>query len=101
MKTHILPLVATNLRGISVETAHCTCMAGLGESYSNIGALLFRLQAAVRTGFTKKSCTDVACTWNQVFVKKIKPDKIADIKIYSEKAIDNSKKSEPKTISFS
>ena len=36
--------------------------------------------------------------------EKIKPDKIwkyANIKIYSQKAIDSSKKSEPKTISFS
>ena len=32
---------------------------------------------------------------------EIKPDKIANIKICSQKAIDNSKKSEPKTISFS
>ena len=32
---------------------------------------------------------------------KIKPDKFANIKIYSQKAIDNSKKSEPKAISFS
>ena len=34
-------------------------------------------------------------------MKKIKPDKIAKIKIYSKKAIENSKKSEPKTTSFS
>ena len=33
--------------------------------------------------------------------KKIKPNKIANLKIYSQKAIDNSKNSEPKTISFS
>ena len=63
-------------------------MAGLGESRSDTGALLIKLEApvAVRAGFTKKACTD---------------DKIANIKIYTQKAIDNSKKSEPKTISFS
>ena len=32
--------------------------------------------------------------------EKVKPNKIANIKIYSQKAIDNSKKNEPKTISF-
>ena len=31
-------------------------------------------------------------------MKKIKSDKIANIKIYFQKAIDNSKKREPKTI---
>ena len=51
--------------------------------------------------FTPFDYTDVACTWNQDFVKKIKPDKIANIKLYSQKAINNSRKSEPKTISFS
>ena len=89
------------MRWTSVETAHCACIAGLGESCSHIGALLFKLEAAVRAAFTKKSCTFVACTWNQGFVKKIKPDKIANIKIHSEKAIDNFKNSEPKTVSFS
>ena len=51
------PLVALNLKGTSVDTAHCTCMAGLGESCSQIGALLFKLEAGVRAGFTKKACT--------------------------------------------
>ena len=96
-----LPWVAINLRGTPVETLHCACMAGLGESCSHIGALLFKLEAAVRAGLTKNACTDVACTWHQDFVKKIKTDKIANMKIYSKKAIGNSKKSEPKTISFS
>ena len=63
--------------------------------------LPFILEAAVRAGFMKKACTDVACTWNQDSVKKIKPDKIANIKKYPQKAMDNSKKSKPKTISFS
>ena len=34
-----LPWVAINLRGTSVETAHCTCMTGLGGSCSHIEAL--------------------------------------------------------------
>ena len=55
------PWVAINLRGTSVETAHRPCIASLGESCSHIGALLFKLEATVRTGFTKKACTDVAC----------------------------------------
>ena len=79
-----MPWVAINLKGTSVQMAHCTCMAGLGEPCSHIGALLLKLEAAIRAGFTKKACTDVACTWNQDFVKKIKPDKIANIKLYSQ-----------------
>ena len=63
--------------------------------------ITFKLKATIRAGFTKKVCTDVACTWNQDFVKITKPDKIANIKIYSQKAIGNFKKSKPKTILFS
>ena len=65
-----LPCVAISLRGTSVETAHRPCMAGLDESCSHNGALLFKLEAAVKTGFTKKAGTDVACAWNQHFVEK-------------------------------
>ena len=57
-----LPWYAINLRGKSVETAHCTCMAGLGKLCSHIGELLFKLEAVVRAGFKMKACTDVACT---------------------------------------
>ena len=57
-----LPSVAINLSGALVETARCTYMAGLGELCLHIGALYFKLEAAVRAGFTKKACTDVACT---------------------------------------
>ena len=32
--------VAINLRGTLAETAHCTCMAGSGESCSHIRTLL-------------------------------------------------------------
>ena len=37
----------------------------------------------------------------KTLLKKVKPDKIDNITIYSQKAIYNSKKREPKTISFS
>ena len=56
-----MPWVAINLRGVSLETAHCICMAGLGESCSHIGTLLFKLGAVVNAGFTKKTFTDVVC----------------------------------------
>ena len=45
---------------------------GLEESCSHIWVKRFKLEAAVTVGFTKKACTDVACTWNQDFLKKSK-----------------------------
>ena len=43
-----VPWVAINSLTIMIETAHCTCMAGLGESSSHIGAILFKIEPAVR-----------------------------------------------------
>ena len=44
----------------------------LGESCSHIGAILFKIEAAVRLGYNKQASTDVTCKWNNNFVKKLK-----------------------------
>ena len=49
-----VPWIAVNSLSTMIETAHCSCMAGLGESCSHIGAILFKIEAAVRAGYTKK-----------------------------------------------
>ena len=46
----------------TVESAHCTCMAGLGEVCSHVGAVLFYLESANRTRIT---CTQVGCVWKE------------------------------------
>ena len=48
------PWIAINSLSTMIETAHCTCMTGLGEPCSNIGAMLFKIEAAVRAGYSKK-----------------------------------------------
>ena len=45
-----------------VQSGHCTCMAGLGEVCSHIGALLFYLESASRVS---KSCTQIGCVWKE------------------------------------
>ncbi|XP_001624269.3 LOW QUALITY PROTEIN: uncharacterized protein LOC5503168 [Nematostella vectensis] len=63
------PWVAIKKDGTVSMCAHCNCMAGIGESCSHIGALLFKIEAAVRLGYTKEAaCTSKACTWNNDFV---------------------------------
>ncbi|KAL3885006.1 hypothetical protein ACJMK2_025105 [Sinanodonta woodiana] len=54
------PWVALKKSG-PVIAAHCNCMAGLGETCSHIGALLFKIEAAVRLGYTSSTCTDRPC----------------------------------------
>ena len=63
------PWVAVS-RDAKVLTAHCDCMAGLGETCSHIAAVLFKIEAAVRLGYTSVACTDEPCQWNACFVKK-------------------------------
>ena len=49
----------------------------MGESCSHVGALLFKIEAAVRLGYTK----EVACT---IVLKQISGTKIKDIKNSTE-----------------
>ena len=85
------PWVAINRESISVMNAHCTCMAGLGESCTHIGALLFKIEAAVRAGFTRRACTDEACLWNDDFKENVTPAELCNINLYSAKSIENFK----------
>lgn len=47
----------------SVETAHCTCMAGASEVCSHVGAVLYALEY-IHTSRSTTSSTDVECLWN-------------------------------------
>ncbi|KAJ8049986.1 hypothetical protein HOLleu_02982 [Holothuria leucospilota] len=57
------PWVAINKDG-TVISAHCNCMAGLGEACSHIAATLFAVSAANST-LKNQSCTSLKCTWSQ------------------------------------
>ena len=55
------PWVAINANGL-VSTVHCTCMAGLGERCSHVGALLFNVEAAMNLR-KARTCTELHCLW--------------------------------------
>ena len=48
----------------------------LGETCSHIAALLFKVEACVRLGYTNVACTSRPCTWNQAFSKKVSIDQL-------------------------
>lgn len=61
-----------------VWAAHCTCIVGLGECCSHVGALLFYLEyACLKKSQSSKSITDVSAYWvppsnkNNVEIQKI------------------------------
>ena len=43
--------------------AHCTCMAGLGETCTHIAAILFYLEVIARIQGTTTTCTQQTCQW--------------------------------------
>ena len=45
-----------------VLTAHCTCMAGLGECCSHVAATLFYMEKVARIA-NGKTCTSLPCSW--------------------------------------
>ena len=62
-------------------------MFSLGESCSHIGAILFKIEAAVRLGYTKVACTDLPCKWNNDFIKKIEGTEIRKVKFYKKATV--------------
>ncbi|CAM1297977.1 Uncharacterised protein g1989 [Pycnogonum litorale] len=86
------PWVAVDENETIVIAAHCDCMAGLGESCSHIAGLLFKIEASVRLGFGEQTCTDMACRWNNDFVRQIKPARLTDI-VFSDMRSLKKKKS--------
>ncbi|KAI4820206.1 hypothetical protein KUCAC02_028190 [Chaenocephalus aceratus] len=76
---------AVTQRG-DVVAAHCDCKAGLGESCSHIGGLLYKVEMIVRVGGARDpACTDVLCTWNEASMKGVQPARVADINFYGDK----------------
>ena len=48
----------------------CVQLDRLGEGCSHVAAVLFKVEAAVRNGYTV--ATSSLCRWNQVFTKKVR-----------------------------
>ena len=59
--THLKVWVALKLDG-EIMSAHCTCMAGIGEVCSHTAAVLFLLEANTQAK-QNLSCTSVPCSW--------------------------------------
>lgn len=53
-----------NKPGGKIVSAYCTCTAGLLGCCNHVVALLFRVEAAVRSGATKPSSTSLLAKWN-------------------------------------
>lgn len=69
----------------AIDSAHCTCMAGLGEVCSHVGAILFYLESAFRV---TKICTQTDCRWKEPrLVETIPYARIMDIPFIKPKGL--------------
>ena len=57
--------------------------------------MLFKIEAAVRLGYTHQTCTDVPCKWNACFTQRVQPAKIADIRFYKRDPVRRGKTRHP------
>ncbi|CAG2253607.1 unnamed protein product [Mytilus edulis] len=73
----------------AVEQARCTCMAGLGLSCSHVGALLWKIEYAVRNSMTGVSCTDETAKWNRGTTRNIEPKPLVSIQLKKTKLGEN------------
>lgn len=53
-----------------LDIIECVYAFRLGEGCSHMAAILFKVETAVRNGYT--STTSSLCQWNQVFTSKVK-----------------------------
>eukprot|EP00117_Sycon_ciliatum_P019190 scpid45373/ scgid17476/ PHD finger protein ING1; Protein INHIBITOR OF GROWTH 1 len=75
--THLQPWIAAQNDG-SVICAHCTCMAGLGESCSHVAALLFSLYSRTQL-IQNTGSTSLPCQWSTPSMKEVEYARIRDI----------------------
>lgn len=69
----------------TVESAHCNCMAGLGESCTHVAATLFAIEAAVKVR-DSKTVTETKSYWLPASVKGVSYSTINNIDFISAKS---------------
>lgn len=74
----------------TIQSAHCTCMAGLGEACSHVGALLFYVDAAVKIK-NSKTVTEEPAYWKLPSgLQKVQYKPVKDLNFQSAKAMKKS-----------
>ncbi|KAK2141068.1 hypothetical protein LSH36_1171g00030 [Paralvinella palmiformis] len=71
-----------------IDSPHCILKADVTPSQRTWfqTALWFKVEAAVRLGYTRRGCTQLSCYWNNDFVKKVKPAPVHCIQFYKKSA---------------
>lgn len=62
----------------SVDTPHCTCMAGISEVCSHVGTILYALEH-IYSSRESTSCTDIQSLWNVPNTSGVEPQALKDL----------------------
>lgn len=74
------PVPPNDFPGASIVTAHCNCMAGLGETCSHAAAVSFHLAGLNTASVEQLSCTSMPSKWTvPTRVRDAGPVKLKDI----------------------
>ena len=83
--TPLSPWVVVEQSG-NIMAAHCNCMAGLGESCSHIGAILFYVEFAVRVR-DSKTCTEEKAYWLLPGYRTVEYKEVVDVDFSAPKTL--------------
>ena len=59
------------------------------------GAVLFKVEMANCQGFTRETCTDWSCAWNNNFVRKVVPSPMSKITFFNKTVTDRIRATKP------
>ncbi|VDI72302.1 Hypothetical predicted protein [Mytilus galloprovincialis] len=70
----------------SIVNGWCSCMAGQGHTCSHVGAVLWKIEHAVRNNLTGVACTDENAKWNRGTTRNVEPKPLLNIIFKKPKA---------------
>ncbi|CAC5420784.1 unnamed protein product [Mytilus coruscus] len=70
----------------SIVNGWCSCMAGQGHTCSHVGAVLWKIEHAVRNNLTGVACTDENAKWNRGTTRNVEPKPLSNISFKKPKA---------------
>lgn len=79
--------VAVEKSSGEIQSAHCTCFAGHGQTCNHVAALLLKIDFCWQHGYVKKAVTDQPCQWKgKGGSRKVVPQEIKSVKLVKPKA---------------
>ena len=67
------------IKGDTIITSWCSCMAGSSACCNHVIATLYKIEYATTHGYNDPACTSIPCKWNQSTKKEVVPRRITEM----------------------